>query len=201
MKGWMRGTVLALVLPLLWACSGDGRRLESPVMTVTVELGPGDLAVGEIDASESVAEDAGGTWSDFLDRARDRCTGIPGGFSMERLAVAVDEAASQGVSGFEDVVDGEASVYFANTGEPTATRVTVGRTSGLTGAARVDMPIVAREADLRALRQRMGSSTFYIGFRADTDRVTDDDFRLGVQVEFQVAALCSGTGFQDREGL
>lgn len=188
-------TLAVAALLTVAGCGEDAKEVVSPPITVTVDgLGPGDIVNGTISSTVSVNSGEGSPWESFIDDATDRCTGVPGGFQVDQLSIALNQAESRNVSAFQDVFSSSASVFFASTGAVDAIRVQIGSVAGISGTGPIDVTITGRRADLSALRQRMGSGDFHVGVRGPSDRPTDDDFELAVDVTFQARAFCLGSG-------
>jgi hypothetical protein len=112
-------------------------------------------------ASGLISTESGNPWGEFIRRSEDRCGREPTGFEVLSASIALDQGGSSSVSGLDDVISGQATVFVAST----------------------------RGSDADALRVDVATAV-HVGLRATTDRDKDDSFSMDVIVTFQARAHC-----------
>ncbi len=188
--------LLAFVAPAVWACGDDG--LLGPAESVTIALtinsmNPSDIEAGIIEKDENISTETGNPWGEFVAAAREECLGDPAGFRVVAASLGVDVAGSQNVTGLEDVISGQAIVFFASTrgSDADAVRVNVASATGLSGPGPVSLNVLASRADLNVLLERLAGGDFHVGLRAETSRTENDSFSMDARVTFRARAHCS----------
>jgi len=192
-----RRTAAAGLTVLLTATASCGDALgpvDSIPMTLTINsMNSSDIdPPGVIEKDENISTETGNPWGEFIRLAEDQCQAAPIGFEVLSVSIGLDVAGSSGVQVLEDVISGDATVFFASTqgSDAAAVRVDVGSRSGVTGAGPVSLPVTATRAQLGALLERLLGGDFHVGLRAETDRLDTDSFSMDVRVTLQNRAIC-----------
>ena len=163
-------------------------------MTLTINsMNSSDIdPVGIIEKDENIGTETGNPWGEFIRLAEDQCQTTPAGFDVLSVTIALDVAGSSDVATLDDVISGDAIVFFASTrgNDAAAVRVDVGSGAGLAGVGPVNLPVIASRTQLAALLERMVGGDFHVGLRAETDRVDTDSFSMDVRVTIQTRAMC-----------
>ena len=187
--------LLVSVLPAVLSCGGDsdpvGPFASGPMELTINSINPSDITAGIIDRDVSITSAAANLWASYIRLTTDLCGREPVGFSIGALALTLDLEGSVNVSALDDVIDGTVTVYFASTqgNDASAVRVDVG-TGVVSGIGSVGLEEVSTRETLAALYDRMLSSDFRVGIRAETSRTDSDDFSMVVEVSFLARAFC-----------
>jgi hypothetical protein len=184
----------AALLSSAAACGDALGPVDSIPMTLTINsMNSSDIdPVGVIEKDENIGTETGNPWGEFIRLAEDQCQTTPAGFDVLSVTIALDVAGSSDVATLDDVISGDAIVFFASTrgNDAAAVRVDVGSGAGLAGVGPVNLPVIASRTQLAALLERMVGGDFHVGLRAETDRVDTDSFSMDVRVTIQTRAMC-----------
>ncbi|MDH3272349.1 MAG: hypothetical protein OEN56_13500 [Gemmatimonadota bacterium] len=147
---------------------------------------------GVIEKDENISTETGNPWGDFIRIAEDRCGRSPVAFEVLSVALALDVAGSADVQVLDDVISGDATVFFASTqgSDAAAVRVDVASASGVSGVGPVNLPVTASRAQLSALYERLLGGDFHVGLRAQTDRVDTESFSMDARITFEARGIC-----------
>jgi hypothetical protein len=185
-----------LVLPVLiltTACSDLGP-VDSAVIALTINsMNSSDIdPPGIIEKDENISTETGNPWGEFIRAAEDLCGDAVSGFEVLSATLGLDVAGSSGVSVLEDVISGDATVFFSSTrgNDATAVRVDVASMSGVSGTGPVNLPVTATRAQLQTLFERLLGGDFHVGLRAETDRLDSDSFSMDARVSISARAHC-----------
>jgi len=192
--------LLVVTIIALSGCGGESPMspVDSEIFSITINsMNPSDIrTVGIIEKDENVSTGTGNPWGEFIKVAGDKCRGDPLGFDVLNASIALDVAGSQNVSGLEDVISGQVTVYFASTqgSDATAIRVYVASAASPSGTGPVTLSVTSSRVQFDVLLDRLLGGDFHVGLRAETDRTEDDSFSMDVVVTLQVRAHCSWIG-------
>lgn len=147
---------------------------------------------GIIEKDENISTETGNPWGEFIRIAEDQCGREPIGFEILSATLGLDVAGSSNVDVLEDVIHGDATLFFVSTqgSDADAVRVDIASGSNVTGVGPVDLTVTASRAELDGLWERLVGGDFHVGLNAETDRVGSDSFSMDAQVGFQARAIC-----------
>jgi hypothetical protein len=185
--------IFAVLVSLqLIGCEEDKGPITSNEITIVVNsINESDINEdGILEKDENISNDSGNPWGEFIKDAEAECGGNPDRFEIVSITVQISDQV--GVTNFEDVIFGNASVHFLSTqgSDLDAVRVTIGSNNNLTGISANELTNMASSSDLNSLRDRLLGGDFHVGFRGETDLTKDDTFSMDVIIKFVVKAHC-----------
>ena len=186
-------TSIMLVVIITLGCEEDKGPITSDTMTIVVNsLNQSDINdQGIIEKDENISNGTGNPWGEFIKDAEAECGNNPDHFEVTSVTVQI--ADHDGVDVFEDVIQGNAYVYFMSTqgSDVDAIRVNIGSSSNLKGTSANELINLASSSELNVLRERLLGGDFHVGFNGQTNLTKNDAFSIDVIVKFVVRAYCN----------
>lgn len=189
----------ACVSLLVVASVALGACARGPVESGDIRIGinsmnESDIRVaGTVEKDENISTETGNPWGEFIKETRVECEGDPVGFEVSSVTIALDTSSGGStVSRFDDVIEGEATVFFRGTrgSDEDSITVDIASVDSPTGAGPVPLQVSATRSSLGPLLSRMVKGDFHVGMRAEVARQQDADFSMDVRVAMTAVAHC-----------
>ena len=178
---------------LLLGCGGDGTGTDlntagfsGPVNVRLDKFKDGEVHNNAFDSDKDISTEAGDPYATFLRDARTSLGRDPAAVLVDRMTFTL-ASDSRGVTAFEQILAGTATVYLATS----AVTVNIGTAVMPTGAGPVSVQIAATRADLAPINPALLTGQFKVGIRvpAAAGRPASFDAKVSTTLYFRALAL------------
>lgn len=186
----LRGVMFAA---LAMGCGDDGTHndlntvgFSGPVNVRLDKFKDGEVRNNAFDSDKEISTESGNPYGSFLRDARAALGRDPAAVLVDRMTFTL-AADSRGVTAFEQILAGTATVYFATS----AVTVNIGTAVMPTGAGPVSVQITATRSDLAPINSAMINGHFKVGMRvpAAAGRPASFDAKVSTTLYFRALAL------------